>query len=619
MRINLKQAVSHFYVNPTLELVLIEAIANSIDAEATKVEIEISIEEFSKPKTLNFTVKDNGVGFTNERFEKFSKLLEAEEDDHKGLGRLVFLSYFKDVEIVSKYENKQRTFKYNFEFDEKSRVANIEEGIQETKLSFKNYFKSKIRSHDTLRPVILKKTLLQEFYPRLYLMKQEGKELSIFISLSVDKPDSQYMFVSDKQQISLTDLLELKIEKIENSGLELFDHTELHYSIKKALNEKTIITALCIDGRTYNLDIISDENIPFGYEIIFLLHSSFFKGKVNASRQELTFDEHTKKTVIRLFRNKVQEVLSKEIPVIIERNTQTKESLANTYPHLLGFFDIQNIGFIKKEDSIKKAQERFFKAQRDVLEANDLSDETYMKSLEMSSRALTEYILYRQITINKLKEIDKNNDEADIHNLIVPKGRILKSEGLVNDLYSNNAWLLDDKYMTYNTILSDKVMSRVIKEIAGENEIGGKDNTEPDIVLIFSNDPDKSEKVDVVIIELKKRGVKLEENVAAIVQLQTRATKLMQLYPNKIQRIWFYAIVEFNNDFKLYLENNRYTSLFSKDIMYYNEYDIKTSLEQLNTARVGIYVLSLDAFISDADARNSTLLAVLKEHFKGKE
>jgi hypothetical protein len=302
---------------------------------------------------------------------------------------------------------------------------------------------------------------------------------------------------------------------------------------------------------------------------------------------------------------------------MVENNEKTKESLMNTYPHLLGYFEKDTIGFVKREDSIKRAQEKFFKDQRDVLEGNGLSDEAYEKSLELSSRALTEYILYRQFIINKIKTIDKSNSEADIHNLIVPMGRTMHKADFMKDLYSNNAWLFDDKYMTYNTILSDKVMSELVKELSDAKT--DKDNAEPDIALIFSNDPNTSPKVDVVIVELKKRGKGLEETVTAITQLHSRAVKLMNYYPDKIQRIWFYAVVEFNPEFKLYLQNNKFTPLFSTDELYYREDDIKTSLEATTTCKIGLYVLSLDAFINDADARNSTFLNILKENFKNLE
>jgi hypothetical protein len=516
MKINIKQAVKYFFSNPSLELVFIEAIANSIDAEATEINISISLKEFNQPETLKISIKDNGVGLTDERFEKFSKLLEVEENSHKGIGRLVFLSYFDRVDIKSKFNSKQRTFRYWNEFDEKSDVIDIAEDDSGTELVFSKYYLKKIKTHDFVKPIALKKRILEEFYPRLYLMKQEGKALKINISLFVEEHDTKYNFRSDKQMLSIDDIGVLKIEPVDTSILAWFDSTNIHYSIIKKDEITSIITALCIDGRTYKVDIISDENIPYGYEIIFLLYSTFFDGKVNPARQELTLDEPTKKTVTKIFQKKVSEILKIEIPSIIENNKKAQESLSNTYPHLLGYFEQDTVGFIRREDSIKKAQEKFFKAQREILEANDTSNETYEKSLEMSSRALTEYVLYRQIIINKLKAIDKTNSEADIHNLIVPKGKRFNKSEFMSDLYSNNAWLLDDKYMTYNTILSDLVMSKLIKEIT-EDEIEEKENSEPDIALIFSNDPEKTEKVDVVIVELKKRGLQLEDNVKAIV------------------------------------------------------------------------------------------------------
>lgn len=615
MKIDLKQAVKYFFTNPSLELVYIEAVANSMDAEASVIDIEISLDEISKPETLSILIRDNGVGFTEKRFNKFAELMKVEDDSHKGLGRLVFLSYFNKVDINSCYGKKRRTFQYSTNFDETTnKVENQKTEEQKTELKFSGYHLKKISKSDYVNPSYLKKRLLEEFYPRLYLMKENGKNLEINITLHLKQEDNRIELSSEKRTISISEIEELVIEPIDASNLAMFQNMELHYSIKEKLNEKTLITALCIDGRTYKVDIISGENIPLGYEMIFLLNSSYFTGKVSGSRQELKLSERDKNIVKKIFRSKVAEVLQEKIPEIAESNQKTKESLANTYPHLLGYFEKDTIGFVKREESIRKAQEKFFKDQRDVLEAVTLTDEKYEKSLELSSRALTEYILYRQFVINKLKEIDKNNSEADIHNLIVPMGKTLHKPDFMNDLYSNNAWLLDDKYMTYKTILSDKVMTEVVKKITEDD--APVDNSEPDLTLIFSNNPETTEKVDVVVVEIKKRGLKLEDNVTAIVQLEKRATKLIEYYPNKIQRIWFYAVVEFDEQLKLYLRNNKYSPLYSTDHLYYGEQDLYPSLTDPNFVKVGYYILSLDAFINDADTRNSTFLRILKEHFQ---
>jgi len=615
MKINLKQAVKYFFTNPSLELVYIEAVANSMDAKASVIDIEISLDEISKPETLSILIRDNGEGFTDKRFNKFAELMKVEDDSHKGLGRLVFLSYFNKVDITSCFGKKKRTFQYSTNFDETTNnVESQKTEEQKTELKFSGYHLKKIATSDYVNPSYLKKRLLEEFYPRLYLMKQNGKNLDINITLNLKQEDNRIELSSEKRTISISEIEELVIEPIDASTLAMFQNMELHYSIKEKLNEKTIITALCIDGRTYKVDIISDENIPLGYEMIFLLNSEYFTGKVSGSRQELKLSERDKNIVKKIFRSKVAEVLKENIPQIAESNQKTKESLANTYPHLLGYFEKDTIGFVKREESIRKAQELFFKDQRDVLEAVTMTDEKYEKSLELSSRALTEYILYRQFVINKLKEIDKNNSEADIHNLIVPMGKTLHKSNFMNDLYSNNAWLLDDKYMTYKTILSDKVMTEVVKKITEDD--APVDNSEPDLTLIFSNNPETTEKVDVVVVEIKKRGLKLEDNVTSIVQLEKRATKLMEYYPNKIQRIWFYAVVEFDEQLKLYLRNNKYSPLYSTDHLYYGEQDLYLSLTDPNFVKVGYYILSLDAFINDADTRNSTFLRILKEHFQ---
>ena len=80
-----EEAVRLFFQNPSLEQVFKEAIANSLDANATRVSVDIFIDSFDKQETLQLTITDNGEGFTDERYEKFCELLKVEEDSHKGV------------------------------------------------------------------------------------------------------------------------------------------------------------------------------------------------------------------------------------------------------------------------------------------------------------------------------------------------------------------------------------------------------------------------------------------------------------------------------------------------------------------------------------------------------
>ena len=622
MQVNIKQAIRLFFSNPSLDMVFIEAIANSLDADASKISICISIDELGKQETLKITVQDNGVGFTQERYGKFCKLLQVEDSTHKGVGRLVYLYYFDTIEVSSIFNKQHRTFLYNTSFDEANSnmvLEPIDSQEQRTILNFSNCTLKRLSSYNSILPDSLKRRILEEFLPRFYVYKEEGKEIEIDIELKIGKVKKNQFIGNRKVTISLNDLPVLKVEEVNASQIRMFEDMVLQYSIEKKESYVApfIITALCIDNRAFKLsDIISSDNIPWGYELIFLLKSSIFNGQVDPSRQTLTLRDELLKSVKKIFRTKIANIIQQDIPSFKESNEKTRLSLSKSYPHLLGYFEDEEIGIVSRSKSLEIAQQKFLRDQKTVLEAEYLDGEKYEKAMDLSSRSLAEYILYREKIISKLETITNKDSEATIHNLILPKRSILKNNQNVTAIYNNNLWLLDNKYMTYTTAMSERTMQEVVEEITQGVE-HGSDSNRPDLAIIFSDNPeDLSCKVDVVIIELKKRGIKLSKTEEVISQLKQRATKLMNYYPNRIQRIWFYGIVEFNDEFKLSLKNEHYTPLFSKDTLYYKENEWYLSLESDIPYKVGTYILSIDAFIKDAKAHNEIFLNILKEGFK---
>lgn len=622
MQVNIKQAIRLFFSNPSLDMVFIEAIANSLDADASKISICISIDELGKQETLKITVQDNGVGFTQERYGKFCKLLQVEDSTHKGVGRLVYLYYFDTIEVSSIFNKQHRTFLYNTSFDEANSnmvLEPIDSQEQRTILNFSNCTLKRLSSYNSILPDSLKRMILEEFLSRFYVYKEEGKEIEIDIELKIGKVKKNQFIGNRKVTISLNDLPVLKVEEVNASQIRMFEDMVLQYSIEKKESYVApfIITALCIDNRAYKLsDIISSDNIPWGYELIFLLKSSIFNGQVDPSRQTLTLRDELLKSVKKIFRTKIANIIQQDIPSFKESNEKTRLSLSKSYPHLLGYFEDEEIGIVSRSKSLEIAQQKFLRDQKTVLEAEYLDGEKYEKAMDLSSRSLAEYILYREKIISKLETITNKDSEATIHNLILPKRSILKNNQNVTAIYNNNLWLLDNKYMTYTTAMSERTMQEVVEEITQGVE-HGSDSNRPDLAIIFSDNPeDLSCKVDVVIIELKKRGIKLSKTEEVISQLKQRATKLMNYYPNRIQRIWFYGIVEFNDEFKLSLKNEHYTPLFSKDTLYYKENEWYLSLESDIPYKVGTYILSIDAFIKDAKAHNEIFLNILKEGFK---
>lgn len=626
MKVNTKQAIKLFFQNPSLEMVFKEAIANSLDANATNIDIHIFIDSFEKQETLKVEITDNGDGFTDDRYDKFCELLKVEEETHKGVGRLVYLNYFDEITISSYYGNRHRTFTYNQDFDkETSNMQDnpCDESKLETTLVFNKCSLQRLSSYDVITPEYLRQVTLEEFFPRLYMMKTNGVVFSISFSITVPHKKTKQIVGAQNLSITDKDIPALETVPINTDLIEMFAETNMDYAIIKedSLKSTFLMTALCVDNRTKVLDdIIASENLPTtGYSLYFLLRSSIFNGKTDPSRQSLTLSDNVLKTAKVLFREKVAEVIGKEIPSVKEKSKKEKDNLTKTYPHLVGYFNYNEIGVIPRSKSIDDAQKSFLRDQKEILEASSLDDAKYDKALDISSRTLAQYILYREKIIEKVEKYTDKNSEADLHNLILPKRSILKN-GDMESIYTNNLWLLDNKYMTYTTAMSERTMTEVLDEIA-EKANNIQDDGRPDIAIIFSDNPEKAEdkSIDVVIIELKKRGISLAKTEEVESQLQQRAVRLLKHYPNKIQRMWFYGIVEFTNDFKLSLRNDKYTPLYSKDSLYYKENEWYTDLsDDSKPYKVGTYILSIDAFIKDAKANNEIFLNILKEGFRQK-
>jgi anti-sigma regulatory factor (Ser/Thr protein kinase) len=100
MDIETSNAIKLFFPNPSLAQVFFEAVANSLDAGASEITVQVEIQAFTMPDTLKISITDNGLGFTDENFDRFKTLLRRRDEFHKGLGRLVYLNYFDRVEVI---------------------------------------------------------------------------------------------------------------------------------------------------------------------------------------------------------------------------------------------------------------------------------------------------------------------------------------------------------------------------------------------------------------------------------------------------------------------------------------------------------------------------------------
>jgi len=618
MRIKTSKAVEYFFSTSSLAYIYFEAIANSIDANASKIDININIEEYLKPESLEISIVDNGDGFNDKNFEKFCHVLEVDDKQHKGIGRLVFLNYFEKVNIDSSFNGMHRHFVFDEAFEDKNDFQNISGKKKETKLTFKGYKKGTIKSYDYIVPTKLIKEIIYHFFPRLYSFKLNKRQLEISISLSTKHENAEQGLVNDTIVFKVDELPELKKRELPDPTALIGKFT-LRYSIEKSYIEQSIISAICADDRTIKYDVLSSKELPPDYKMIFILYSDYFNGKTNTVREKIEIDENSLKLVRKMFIKLVSQVIKEEIPEVIKKSEETKKEVQSDYPHLQGFFDDESIGLVDKNNLIIEAQQKYFIAQKELLEATDFTDDQYSKSLEFSSRVLTEYVIYREKIIKKLRAMNAKNQEAEIHNLLVPKNKKYVKDGMLEDYFSNNAWVLDDKYMSYSKVLSNKDLEEIYSEldVKGSQKFSDKDKGIPDVTIIFSGDPKSSTYVDVVIIEFKKLELGLAKKEEVISQLRQRARRLLKVYPNRIQRIWFYGIVDLDKEFISALIEDEFTKLFSTGEVYYKAQKVFPDPDNPDDSRIAdLYILSYKTMLDDAESRNSTFLNILKKSIK---
>lgn len=614
MEIEVKKAVQIFFSNASFEMIYLEAFANALDAGADEFKIEICADS-TNPSDLNtLTIKlwDNGVGFEDSRFAKFSKLLSVEDKAHKGLGRLVYLCYFDKVKIESNFStNKHRSFIFHENFSKESLVTESDDNETWSELTMQDFNGIRLKKNENIRVGFIKRILLENFYMKFYNAKTNGRDIKVNIKTTIGGKE-------EKETISTDDLPEFKRFDIPSPTTDLFDNIVVYYHISKndKISKKPVfITALSIDDRSMHIDIIADENKSSSYNMIFLLISESLQGKTDESRQNIKIEESRLNILKQIFRNSIRSIVRTELPQIAEANDKQIRVMEDRYPHLSGLIDTDNVGYLSYVEIVKKAQERFLREERELLGATELTEEQYQKSLEFSSRSLALYIVYRQKLIEKLSSLTAETKETDLHSMISKRYQKFHGENTEKDIYLNNLWVIDDKFMSYDYVLSEKNISDVL-QVIDSNYSGSRNIDRPDIAIFFSVDPSNgTDRFDVVIVELKRLGIKPEMNSIVEYQLDQRTIQLSKYYNDRIQRVWYYGIVEMDDEYRLHLENSQYKPLFSHGNIWYRQKEIKPSLNAKNVVIQNSYIMDFKALVEDARSRNNTFLRILKEKF----
>ena len=604
MKTDLTRAIDNYKKSSIFDSIN-EAIVNSIQASATKIKITIHASKSSQSDLLeeiefisSVEIKDNGDGLNKSNRESFLTYLSSHKKNQgcKGIGRLSYLKTFKKVHISSKQNNELVAFDFTPELNEdKLNPKEIIYNEKETIITLKN-------------PVEDVKYDLEKAYNEIYD--------HIYPFLFLNEKDCEIIINNDKKitrdDVKNIENVKFKIIKEINAQEKCFEFN-LWYRFRKC--ERTSLDDfLCINSRPTkrfsNKQLQLKLNEKNGYQITFLLESDWINQKSNQfhdikieededeeNDNNQMFPDISWKEVRKNLSIEIEKLFNKHFPELQMENSKKINDLKEKYPHYADYIESSNVGFVDEKQLLDNAYKQARKEEQ-KLEIKDVSIEDIKKCV---SNDLIRYILHRQKIIEKLLGLSNNkeNIERTIHDLILKKGL----EGFDYSpigIKDNNLWLIDDKFMTYGYVASNKKIKTILPNCGLE----GNSQDAPDIAIYV---PDKNGIKKMVLIELKKFTATDYENGKGVMQLRNYSKLIID---SGVYEAYLYLLVEIENkDFRGQLEDTfNFKKIFSQEGEIWQG--------KFGTINAYIQIISPDAIIADAAARNKTFLDIIKNSKK---
>jgi len=585
MKTDLTNAIKK-YKKTSIYNAINEALVNSTQAGATKIRVNIKsgCEMLDGSRSVSeVSIEDNGDGFNKENRKSFLTYLSSykqKEYGCQGMGRLSYLKLFKEVSVSSKQNKELVEFDFTTELnDEILEPKPIEENIKKTIINLREPKAYTVYNLDKAYQEIY-----NHMYPFIFLCE---KECEIIIN------DDKKINRDDLENIEeLKVLVTKKINDQEDSAIFTLWH-RFNESEKAVLDD-----FLCVNNRP--MKRFSKEPLKIklnkkeGYHITLLIESDWINKRHDIeieeeeeeSKQESIFIEWS--DVRKEIEKAVNKLLNEKFPELATENAKKIKDLKEKYPHYADYIENSSFGFVDEKQILDNAYKKA-RVEEQKLDKN-ASIEDIQKCV---SNDLIRYILHRQEIINKLQSLENTKIEKEVHNLFLEQGLEGTDERQV-PLDKNNLWLLDDKFMSYSYIDSEKTIHKFLENISLEKNDA---DDRMDIVL-YSN---SEEKKKVVMLEMKKLNADYKESAVGIHQLQNYSSQLKEA---GINEMYLYLITNINDKFrKNLIDFEGFTKVFSHEGEIYQR--------SYNNVNAYIQIISPNAIIADANIRNKTFLDII--------
>ncbi len=650
MKVNLEKAIKNIELEVGFFRPLYEAIVNSIQAKSTKIDIMFDIE---KDKHLDlitgYSIKDNGIGFTDENIEAFLTLWTEHNSEMGALGsgRILCLKVFDNILIESQTKDiaGKSGHKVSIDFN-KNFTPNILEDIKRERNSSKEsytitHYKNLTEKYNKEKEIFSLDIVKKEIFISLLPLFIEYNEKDADLQITIQGKE----WITKKTLSDMFKKLDFKQKNFKVKSSLKDDETEFEFVLtyqikndgKNKLNQFYGASYRKVTDFPNNTKI---KRLPNNASGIFCLSSGYFKNRVADSREEFTLkfnENNASKNNPLLFRdinNKLSlilnEILRKQYDDIDKSLNEEKSKAIEEYPYLAQYIKEIDKLTINKNEIIKIAQSKFDKKfkntkkeiisfTKNIEKTKNFNKKRYIEITkeftEVGQEQLAYYIAYRQTIIDMLFNVYECNNNATkesfnedyIHNLIMPTRKIKFDNK--NIITENNFWILDDKFMSFSYAASDMEIDSIIKSLGEEMEDEiDKDyfgDDRPDLMMLYSDEPDKPK--DIVIVELKKVNIKAYDRSKAVDQINLYADLIRENIPN-VNDIFVYAIIDIDIKLERILKNRAFLpKAYTKDgHNMYSYYMYNPN----NKAHVNI--LSFHHLISDANLRNKLFLSVLK-------